>query len=54
MLKILIVSVVLVVFAMLGLAVKLLYDKNAEVTMHSCGGEKKDLNDAGGCVGCEV
>lgn len=54
MLKILIVSVLLVAFAIMGLAVKLLFDKDAEFTRHSCGGEVKDLNDANGCTGCGI
>lgn len=54
MLKILIVAVVLVAFAILGLGVKLLFDKDAEFTHHSCAGENKDLNDVNGCTGCEI
>ncbi len=54
MLKILIVAVILVAFAMLGLGVKLLFDKDAEFTHHSCAGENKDLNDVNGCTGCEI
>jgi hypothetical protein len=54
MLKVLIVSVILVVFAMLGLAVKLLFDKDAEFILHSCAGENKDLNDIDSCTVCEI
>ncbi|MFA7105291.1 MAG: hypothetical protein WC165_09175 [Dysgonamonadaceae bacterium] len=39
---------------MLGLGVKLLFDKDAEFTHHSCAGEIKDLNDVDGCAGCEI
>lgn len=54
MLKILIVSVILVAFAIMGLAVKLLFDKDAEFTRHSCGGEMKDLKNVNGCAGCGI
>lgn len=54
MLKVLIVAVILVALAMLGLVVKLLFDKDAKFTHHSCAGENKDLNDVDGCTGCEI
>ena len=54
MLKLLLLSIILVAFVMLALSVKLFFDKDAELTRHSCGGENKDLNDAGGCAGCEI
>lgn len=53
MLKILIVSVLLVAFAIMGLAVKLLFDKEAEFTRHSSG-EVKDMNDANSGASCGI
>lgn len=53
-LKILILSVILVAFVMLALGVKLFFDKDAEFTGHSCAGDDKDLNNVGGCGGCEI
>lgn len=54
MLKILIVAVILVALAIMGLGVKLLFDKDAKFTHHTCTGENKDLNDVDGCAGCEI
>lgn len=54
MLKILIVAVILVALAVMGLGVKLLFDKDAKITHHSCAGEFKDLHDVDGCAGCEI
>lgn len=54
MLKVLIVSVILVAFAIMGLAIKLVFDKDAEFIRHSCGGEMKKLNDANDCATCGI
>ena len=54
MLKLLLLSIILVAFVMVALSVKLFFDKDAEFTTHSCGGENKDSNDADGCTSCEI
>lgn len=53
-LKLFIVSVILVAFTMLALGVKLLFDKDASFTHHSCALDDDKLNDVGGCIGCQV
>lgn len=51
-LKLLIISVVLVALVMLGLGVKLLFDKNAKFTAHSCALDSESLNQDGICPKC--
>ena len=53
-LKILIVSVVLVAFTMLALGIKMLFNKDASFTVHSCSLEDGKLNEASGCAGCGI
>lgn len=53
-LNILIVTVILVAFSMLALGVKLLFDKNATFTHHSCALEDEELNNVGGCFACQI
>jgi len=44
----------MVAFIMLALGVKLLFDKNATFTHHSCSMDDGKLNNVGGCLGCEI
>jgi hypothetical protein len=53
-LNILILSIILVAFTMLALGVKLLFDKDATFTHHSCALEDEELNNVGGCLGCQI
>lgn len=53
-LKLFLVSVILVAFTMLALGVKLLFDRNASFTHHSCALEDEKLNNVGGCLGCQI
>lgn len=53
-LKILILSVILVAFTMLALGIKLLFDRDASFTHHSCVAEDQELNNVGGCLGCQI
>ncbi|GAB1454576.1 hypothetical protein MASR2M47_46320 [Draconibacterium sp.] len=53
-LKVLILSVILVAFTMLALGVKLLFNKDAEFTGHSCAGNDRELNNDGTCASCEI
>ena len=53
-LKILIVTIILVAFTMLSLGVKLLFDKDATFTYHSCSLDDGNLNKTGGCTGCGI
>jgi hypothetical protein len=39
---------------MLALGVKLLFDKDATFTHHSCALEDEELNNVGGCLGCQI
>lgn len=53
LLKTIIASVILVAIIMLGLGIKLLFDKNAEYTVHSCGLDD-DNEDPGACSQCQI
>jgi len=52
-LKTLIISVILVAIVMLALGVKLLFDKNATFTAHSCALDNGELSKDGVCTKCE-
>lgn len=53
--KTLIAAVVLVAIVMVTLGVKLLFDKNAEFTAHSCALDDKDsLDKDGACAKCQL
>ena len=53
-LKVLIISVVIVAFTMLALGVKMLFNRNAEFTVHSCSLEDGDLDENGACAKCQL
>lgn len=53
-LKLLILSIILVAFTMLALGVKLLFNRDATFSHHSCAAEDEELNKVGGCLGCEI
>jgi hypothetical protein len=50
--KMLLISIVLVAIVMLALGVKLLFDKNAKFTVHSCNPENNDPEHEGSCSKC--
>jgi len=52
--NVLIISVILVAVVMLGLGVKLLFDKNAKFSAHSCALNDGSLNQDGACSKCEL
>jgi len=52
--NVLIISVILVAIVMLGLGVKLLFDKNAKFSAHSCALNDGSLNQDGACSKCEL
>ena len=52
--KVLIISVILVAIVILALGVKLLFDKNAKFSAHSCALEDGNLNEDGTCAGCDL
>ncbi len=52
--KVLIISAFIVAFSMLALGVKLLFDRNAEFTVHSCSLEGGDLDENGACSKCQI
>lgn len=52
--KVLIISVILVAIVMLGLGVKLLFDKNAKFSAHSCALEDGSLKEDGACAACDL
>ena len=53
-LKVLIISVFLVAFAMLALGVKMLFNRNAEFTVHSCSLEDGEVDEYGACAKCQL
>ena len=53
-LKIFIVSIILVAVTMLSLGIKLLFDKHAIFTYHSCSLDDGNLYKTGGCAGCGI
>lgn len=53
-LKVLILSIILVAIIILALGVKILFNPNAEFTIHSCALEKGDLDRDGTCLKCQL
>ena len=53
-LKILIISVILVGIVLLAMAVRLLFNRNAEFPAHSCALEDGDMDDTGACYICQL
>lgn len=53
-LKTIIILVILVAIVMLALGVKLLFDKNATFTAHSCALDDGEINNDGVCMKCEL
>lgn len=53
-LKLLIISVILVAIVMLALGIKLLFNKNAQFTAHSCAFEDGSQDQEGACSKCEL
>lgn len=53
-LKVLIISVIIVAFAMLALGVKMLFNRNAEFTVHSCSFEGGERDENGACAKCRL
>jgi hypothetical protein len=53
-LKTIIISVILVTIVMLALGVKLLFDKNATFTAHSCALDDGELSKDGACTKCQL
>ncbi|WP_147372187.1 hypothetical protein [Mariniphaga sediminis] len=52
--KLLIISVILVAIVMLALGIKLLFNKNAQFTAHSCAIEDGSPDREGTCSKCEL
>jgi len=52
--KTLIITLILVAIIMLALSVKLLFDKKAEFTIHSCKLEKRNAEIDGACSHCQI
>ncbi len=44
----------MVAFTMLALGIKMLFNKDATFTVHSCSLEDGNLNEAGGCASCGI
>ena len=53
-LKILIATTILVAFTMLALGIKMLFDKDASFTGHSCSMEGGKSNEVSGCASCDI
>jgi len=52
--KLLIISVIFVAIVMLALGVKLLFNKHAKFSTHSCALEDGSLDKFGACAKCEL
>jgi hypothetical protein len=52
-LKTLIVTIILVTFVILALGIKMLFDRNAKFTVHSCSLENGEINNEGTCYQCQ-
>ena len=50
--KTVIITIILVAIIMIALGVKLLFDKNAEFTVHSCSLESGNTDQEGACYKC--
>lgn len=53
-LKTILISVILVAIVMLALGIKMLFDKNAKFTVHSCNLENNDPEHKGSCCKCGI
>ncbi len=53
-LKVLIISAIILAFVMLALGVKMLFNSNAEFTVHSCSLESGELDEDGACAKCQL
>ncbi len=53
-LKVFIISAFIVAFSMLAFGVKLLFNRNAEFTIHGCSLEGGDPDEDGGCAKCQL
>lgn len=53
-LKTILISVILVAVVMLALGIKMLFDKNAKFTVHSCSLESSDVYSEGTCYQCQL
>ena len=53
-LKVFIIAIILMAIIMLALAVKMLFDPNAEFTVHSCALADGSLNRDGACSRCQL
>jgi hypothetical protein len=54
LLKVIIISIVLVAFVVLALGIKLLFDPDAEFTVHSCSLEEGKSSEDGSCLKCQL
>jgi hypothetical protein len=54
LLKTIIISIILVAFIMLALGIKLLFNRDAEFTVHSCALEEDGFDKDGACSLCHV
>ena len=55
LIKTLITAIILVAIVMLALGIKLLFNKDAEFTVHSCSLENgESLDDEGACYKCQL
>lgn len=54
MIKTIVIAIILVAIIMLALGVKLLFDKDAEFTSHSCAFTDGSQGSDGTCSNCEI
>jgi hypothetical protein len=53
-LKVLIISVIIMALVMLGLGVKMLFNRNAEFTVPTCSLKDGELDEDGACAKCQL
>ncbi len=52
--KVIVISIILVAIVMLALGIKMLFDPDAEFTLHSCNLEEENSNSISGCSKCQL
>jgi hypothetical protein len=52
--KTILISVILVAIVMLALGIKMLFDKNAKFTVHSCSLEHEEIDSDDACYKCQL
>ena len=54
LIKVFVISIILVAIVMLALGIKMLFDPDAEFTLHSCKHEEENSGSISGCSKCQL